>query len=87
MQRQQLAGPPAPATRGWRGLQALKFDPDCRGAREQYDRLKKLHKQKAKARARPSAAPPPRVSMPDSPNVPPHMRRTIVEVARASQLI
>jgi len=83
----QPAGPPALAKRGRRGSQALKFDPDCRDAREQYDRLKKLHKHKAKARPRPSAAPLPRLSMPGLPNVPPHMRFTRRTCSRLSESV
>lgn len=39
-------------------LQALKYDPDCTDARQQFNRLKKLHKQKSKVRPHATRVPP-----------------------------
>ena len=38
--------------------QALKYDPDCTDARQQFNRLKKLHKQKSKVRPHAQRVPP-----------------------------
>ena len=38
--------------------QALKYDPDCTDARQQFNRLKKLHKQKSKVRPHANRVPP-----------------------------
>lgn len=53
-------GYPLPAQGSGTGdvLQALKYDPDCTDARQQFNRLKKLHKQKSKVRPHAKRVPP-----------------------------